>query len=151
MEINAYSYDFKETHHFYFESYEPLTLLNQLPFDEITISNLFFEIGQGEGYKSLDNKGINIRNYKDLLALMNSINDLFIYRLALISGNSSLKIYDNREINLTLTDTDILIPKLINTDLFELLKDNQNKYLVVLSNQEIKLYDTFEAYQSSEA
>ena len=74
MEIESYLYERNnQSHLFYFETYEPLIFLNQLNIDKINISNLFFEISEGNNYRWLNTADININDYRNLLLLIGSI------------------------------------------------------------------------------
>lgn len=147
MEIDAYLYDYNGCHIFYFENTTPLTLLNKLYLKEINISNnLFLEISEGERYRWFDKEDINVNNYKDLLTILNTINNLFISKLELKSDNFSLKVHDHRDITIEVVDINLIVPIFISVDLFEILSKNKGKYVVYSSDCETKVNDSFDDY-----
>ena len=146
MKIESYFYSYDGKHTFSFQTQDVKEFLNSIEFDDFIIDDLFFEVGGPGRIRWFDYIDINITNYKNFLTLINSFNDIFLSRFELISGVNSLCVHDESEIHLTISKIDVLVPKLMSFEIFEILKENQNANIVINEDNTFLKFDSFDKY-----
>ena len=74
---------------------------------------------------------------------------MFINKLQIESSNFLINVNDNREITLKVNDINLIVPRIIDKLLFELLIKNEGKYVTISENNEASIFNSFDEYISN--